>query len=76
MNKPVNGADWGRVVLAAHTLREEPVPDLPGEHGWVVLLVLGDGVHDVRGGHLGLAPADHAGLEVASFVEPKKIIKF
>ena len=69
---PVDGADAGYVVLRADALREEPVPDLPGEHGRVVLLVVRDGVHDARRRHLRLGAADHARLEVARLVEPAK----
>ena len=67
---PVDGADAGDVVLRADSLREQPVPDLPGEHGRVVLLVARDGVHDARRRHLRLGPADHARLEVARLVKP------
>ena len=67
---PIDGADAGDVVLRADALGEEPVADLPGEHGRVVLLVPRDGVHDARRRHLRLRAADHARLEVARLVEP------
>ena len=65
---PIDGADAGDVVLRADALGEEPVADLPGEHGRVLPLVLRDGVHHVRRGHLGLAAADHPGAEGPGFV--------
>ena len=68
---PIDGADAGDVVLRADALGEEPVADLPGEHGRVVLLVPRDGVHDARRRHLRLRAADHARLEVARLVEPE-----
>ena len=69
---PIDGADAGDVVLRADALGEEPVADLPGEHGRVVLLVPRDGVHDARRRHLRLRAADHPRLEVARLVEPEK----
>ena len=68
---PIDGADAGDVVLRADALGEEPVADLPGEHGRVVLLVLGDGVDHVGRRHFGLGPAYHSGLEVAGLVKPE-----
>ncbi|KAG8183355.1 hypothetical protein JTE90_013046 [Oedothorax gibbosus] len=38
---PVDGADGGYVVLVAGAISEQPVPDLPGEHGGILLLVVG-----------------------------------
>ena len=70
-NWPVDWADAGNVVLWADALRQEPVPDFPGEHGGVVLLVLGDGVNHVGCRHFGLGPAYHSGLEVAGLVKPE-----
>ena len=66
---PVDAGDAGDILLAADALGEQPVPDLPGEHGWVLLLVLGDRVHHHRRGHLRLRPPDHPSLEVTSLVE-------
>ena len=71
LDLPVDGADTGDVVLGADALREEPVPDLPGEHGRVVLLVPRDGVNDAWRRHLRLRAADHPRLEVARLVEPE-----
>ncbi len=64
----VDAGDTGHALLVADPFRQQPVPDLPGEHGGVLLLVLADGVHHVGCGHLGLAPADHARLEVPCLV--------
>lgn len=51
---PVDGADTGHSVVVTHTLSQEPVPDLPGEHGWVLPLVVPDLLHHLGGGHLRL----------------------
>jgi hypothetical protein len=67
---PVDTGDAWNVLLVADALREQPVPDLPGEHGGVLLLVLADGVHHWRCGHLGFAPPDYARLEVPCLVIP------
>ena len=61
------GYTW-YILLAADALSEQSVSDLPGEHGWVLLLVLADRVHHVGGGHLGLAAPYHTCLKVASLV--------
>ncbi len=65
---PVDGADAGDVVAGADPLREEPVTDLPGEHGRVFLFVHRDGVHHVRGGHLRFGAADHARFDRTCFI--------
>ena len=73
---PVDGADAGDVVLRADPLRKEPVPDLPGEHGRILLLVLADGVHHWRCGHLGLAASDYTSLVVTSLVISAESVSF
>ena len=72
---PVDGADGGDIVLRANSLSQEPVPDLPCKHCWVVLLVLGDGVNHVRGGYLRLGAPNHTGLEVPRLVKSGKKLK-
>jgi hypothetical protein len=72
LNPPVDTGNAGNVLLVADALREQPVPDLPGEHGGVLLLVLADSVHHRGCGHLGLAPADDARLEVPGLVIPAR----
>ena len=65
---PVDAGDAGDALLVADALRQEPVPDLPGKHSGILLLVLGNGINNWRCGHLGFAATNHPGLEVASFV--------
>ena len=67
---PVNWADAGNILLVADAFGQEPVSYLPGEHCWVLALVVGDGVDDVGRGHFRLAPANHARLEAARLVVP------
>ena len=67
---PVDAGHTGHIILVAHVLRQQPVADLPRKHGGVLAFVLGDGVHDVRRGHLGLAAADDARLEAARLIKP------
>ena len=69
---PVNGTDAGNVFLIADALGKEPVAYLPGEHGRVLALVVGDGVDDVGRGYFRFAPANHARLETARLVIPKE----
>ena len=66
---PVNAGHTRHVLLTADSLRKQPVPNLPSEHGRVLLLVLANRVHDMRRGHLRLRPPDHPRLEVASLVK-------
>ena len=74
---PVDAGHAGHAVLVADPLRQQPVSDLPGEHGWVLLLVFTDGVHHGRGGHLGLAAAYDSGFVVSSLIIPaaEKMLK-
>jgi hypothetical protein len=65
---PVDGADAGHVVLRADALGQQPVADLPREHGGVLTLVVGDGVDDGRRRHFGFASSYDAGLEAARLV--------
>ena len=74
---PVNAGDTGNILLVADPLRQQPVSDLPGEHGGVLLLVFTDGVHHGRRGNLGLAAAYDSGFIVSSLVIPaaEKMLK-
>ena len=56
------------VVSIADSLREQPVPDLPGEDAGTLPLVLRDLPHHSRRGHPGLGAADSSGLDGASLV--------
>lgn len=67
---PVDGGDAGDRVVVADALGQEPVADLPGEHGGVLPLVLGDLIHHFGRRHFGLGAADHAGLDAAGLVVP------
>jgi len=67
---PVDGADAWHVVVGADVLGKQAVADFPRKHGGVLGLVARDGVHDGRGGHLGLGAADHARLDGTSLVVP------
>ena len=51
---PVDGTDTGHGVVVTDTLGQEPVSNLPGEHGWVLPLVVPDLLHHLGGGHLRL----------------------
>ena len=65
---PVYAGDTGHIFLAADSLSEESVSDLPGKHRWVFPLVLSNGVNNWRCGHPGFAATNHPGLKVASFI--------
>lgn len=67
---PVDGGDAGDGVVVADALGQEPVANLPGEHGGVLPFVLGDFIHHFRGSHLGLGATDHAGFDAPGLVIP------
>lgn len=48
----IDGADRGNGIWVAHALRQELVPNFPGEHARVVLLQTQDLFDDRRCGHL------------------------
>lgn len=67
---PVYGGHAGHSVVVADPLCQQPVPDLPGKHGGVLPLVLGDLVHHFGGRHFGLGAPNHPGLDAARLVVP------
>ena len=67
---PIDAGNTGHILGVADGVAEQSVPDLPGEHRWVLLLKVGDCIDHVGGRHLGLAAPYHTCLEVASFIEP------
>lgn len=67
---PVDGRDAGHCVIVTDALRQEPVPDLPGEHSRVLSLVFSNLVHNFGCCHFGLGAADHSGLDAAGLVVP------
>jgi hypothetical protein len=63
------------IVVVAGAVREQAVPDLPGEDGWTLALVLGDpadyaGCRDTR-----LWTPDRSGFNGAGLVIPGEKIK-
>ena len=74
---PVNAGDTRNILLVADSLRQQPVSDLPGEHGGVLLLVFTDGINYRRRGHLGFAAAYNSGFIVSGFIIPavKKMLQ-
>ena len=68
--------DWsmstytGHVVGIADSLREQPVPDLPGEDARALALVVRHLVHHPGGRHAGLGAADGARLDRPGLVIP------
>ena len=66
---PADGADGGHVVLVADPVRQQLVPDLPGEDARVPFLVGLDVLDHVRGGHARLGTADGSWrMDPVSFV--------
>lgn len=67
---PGDGGDGGDVVLVADAVRQELVPDLPGEHPGVLHLEVLDEVDHLGRGHPGLAAPDGSGQDGARLVVP------
>lgn len=67
---PVDGRDAGHCVIVTDSLSQEPVPDLPGEHSWVLSLVFSNLVHHFGRRYFGLGAANHSRLDAASLVVP------
>ena len=67
----------GHVVGIADSLRQQPVPDLPGEDAGALALVVWHLVDHARGRHAGLGAADGAGLDRPGLVisVQKKVVK-
>ena len=73
--KTLSDLDWVRletytwdIVSVTDSLREEPIPDLPGEDAGTFSLVLRDLPHHAGGRHPRLRPADGPGLDRAGLV--------
>ena len=74
---PIYAGNTRNVLLATDPLRQQPVPDLPGEHGGVLLLVFTDGVNYGRSRHLGLTAAYDSGFVISRLIiTAKKIENF
>ena len=58
------------VVVVSDALGEEPVPDLPGEDGGALALIVRDLGHDGRRRHAGLRAADRARLDRPGLIVP------
>ena len=65
---PVDWANTGHVFGGTHPLRKESIPDLPGKHGGVFVLVAGDGIHHFWCRHFRLGSADDARLNGARLI--------
>ena len=73
--KTLSDLDWVRletytwdIVSVTDSLREESVPDLPGEDAGALSLVLRDLPHHAGGRHPRLGPTDGPGLDRAGLV--------
>lgn len=67
---PVDGADAGCAVLVTHSLQQQPVSDLPGEHGGVGVFQIQDRLHNSGGGHFGLRASDHSWSDASCLIVP------
>lgn len=65
---PADGTHRGHVVLVAHAVRQQAVPDLPSEDARVPLLVSPDVFHHSGSGDPGFAAPDGSGQNRARLV--------
>ena len=65
---PVDAGHAGYSVLRTNSVGDEPLPDFPGEHGGVLPLVLGNGVHHMGCSHLGFTASNNTSSECSGFV--------
>lgn len=72
---PVDGADTGDAVVVAHSLSQEPVPDLPGKHGRVLAFVIGNFVNHFGCSNLWFGSPNHSGADTACLIVPVEGIK-
>lgn len=68
---PVDGADAGHTVLVTHLLQQQPVSDLPSEHGGVVVFQLEDLLDNLGSGHFGLRAPDQSGSDASCLIVPE-----
>ena len=64
----VDGRYRGNVIRIADIVCQKTVPNFPGKHSWVRLLVVSYCVHNTGGCHLGLGATDDPRPDAASFV--------
>lgn len=69
---PIDGADAGHTVLVTHLLQQQPVSNLPGEHGGVVVFQLEDLLHNLGSGHFGLRAPDQSGSDASCLIVPEQ----
>lgn len=65
---PVYGGDAGDGVIIADALRQQPVPDLPGEHGGILAFIVRYFIHHLRRGHFRFGSSDDSRLYAASLI--------
>lgn len=68
VSSPVYGGDAGDGVIIADALRQQPVPDLPGEHGGILAFIVRYFIHHLRRGHFRFGSSDDSRLYAASLI--------
>lgn len=72
---PVNGADAWHAFVVTHTLQQQPVSDLPGEHGGVSVFQVQDSFHNSGCGHFGLGASNHSWSDASCLIVPGLTIR-
>lgn len=68
---PVDGADAGHAVVVTHSLQQQPVSDLPGEHGGVGVFQMQDSLYNSGSGHFGLRASNHSWYDASCLIVPE-----
>lgn len=67
---PVDGADAGHTFTVTHSLQQQPVSDLPSEHGGVGVFQMQDHLHNSGRGHFGLGASNHSRSDASCLIVP------
>lgn len=72
VKSPVYGGDAGDRVVVTDALRQQPVPDLPREHGGILSLIIRYFIHHFRRGHFGFGSSDNSRFNAARLIIPEE----
>lgn len=67
-SSPVYGGDAGDGVVITDAIRQQPVPDLPGEHGGILAFIVRYFIHHLRRGHFRFGSSDDSRLYASSLI--------
>ena len=66
---PVDAGHTWDTVLGTHPITDQSLPDLPCEHGGVLTLILGYGIHNMWSGNFGFAASNDTSSEGSCLIK-------